>query len=155
MSSSRIVRLRSEGILGGVCAGLGAYLRLDASLIRLFFILLAFAEGIGVMAYFVLWLVLPGDSGQEAQALEETVRESVGEMADRARNLRSDLSRGFDGAHPQLPLIIGGALIILGIAFLVDSLNLVWLSWARFELLWPGLLILGGIVLLVRRVGGD
>lgn len=142
-------------MLGGVCAGLGAYLRIDPSLVRLFFILLAFAEGIGVMAYLVLWLLLPGDKGHEGQALEETVRENAGEMADRARNFGSDLARGFNGSHPQLPMIIGGALIILGIAFLVDNLNFVWLSWVRMELLWPGLLILAGIVVLVRRVQGD
>lgn len=142
-------------MLGGVCAGLGAYLRIDPSIIRIFFILLAFAEGIGVMTYLLLWLLLPADTEPEGKSLDNTVRENTGEMVERARNLGTELSRGFDGAHPQLPMVIGGALIILGITFLVDSLNLVWLSWARIELLWPGLLILVGIVVLVRRVQGD
>jgi len=155
VSSSRLVRLRSEGMLGGVCAGLGAYLRIDPVFVRLFFVLLTFAEGSGVMAYFILWLLMPADSGQEGQALEQTVRENAGEMAEKARSLRSDFPRGFEGAHPQFPVILGGALIILGLAFLIDNLNLVWLSWVRIELLWPGLLILAGIVLLVRRAQGD
>ncbi|TFH31920.1 MAG: PspC domain-containing protein [Anaerolineales bacterium] len=155
MSSIKLVRLRSEAMLGGVCAGLGAYLRIDPSFVRLFFILLAFAEGVGVGVYLVLWLLLPRESVQEGQAMDATIRENASEMAERARNLGSEMSQGFDGAHPQLPMVIGGALVILGIAFLIDNLNLVWLAWFRLELLWPVLLILAGAVLLIRRTQGD
>jgi phage shock protein C len=151
VSTVKLVRLRSEGMLGGVCAGLGSYLRIDPVFVRIFFLLLAFAEGIGVIAYLILWLLLPGKSGQEGQALDVTIRENAEEMGERARSMGSDFPRGFDGSHPQLPMFIGGALIILGLAFFIDNLNLVWLSWVRLELLWPGLLILAGIVLLLRR----
>jgi phage shock protein PspC (stress-responsive transcriptional regulator) len=142
-------------MIGGVCAGLGAYLRIDPSFIRIFFVLLAFAEGIGVITYLILWLLLPGESVQEGQALNVTVRDNADELAARARSFGNDFSRGFEGAHPQLPVVVGGALIILGAAFLIDHLNLAWLSWARFEFIWPGLLILAGLVLLVRRAQGD
>jgi phage shock protein C len=155
VSSSRLIRHQSEGMIGGVCAGLGAYLYIDPSFIRIFFILLAFAEGIGVITYLILWLLLPSESGQKGQALDVTVRENANELAARARSLGMDFSRGFEGAHPQLPVVVGGALIFLGAAFLIDNLNLAWLSWARFELLWPGLLILAGLVLLIRRAQGD
>jgi phage shock protein C len=153
--SSRVVRIRSEGILGGVCAGLGAYLRIDPVFVRIFFVLLAFADGVGFIAYLILWLVLPDASRDEGQALEATVRENAGELAEKARSLGGDFSRGFEGAHPQLPMIIGGALIVLGIAFLIDNLNIAWLSWIRYELMWPFLLILAGVVLLVRRARGE
>lgn len=153
--SSRVVRIRSEGMLGGVCAGLGAYLRIDPIFVRIFFVLLAFADGIGVIAYLILWLLLPNETDQEGQALDETVRENAGELAEKARSLGSDFSRGFEGAHPQLPMIIGGSLVVLGFAFLVDNLNIAWLSWVRYEFLWPALLILAGAVLLFRRARGD
>lgn len=152
--SNRIVRHRSEGIIGGVCAGLGAYLRIDPTFVRIFFVLLAFADGVGFVAYLILWLLLPDQSIDEAQPLDETVRQNAGELAERARGLGSEFSRGFEGAHPQLPMIIGGSLIILGFAFLIDNLNIAWLSWIRYELMWPSLLILAGIVLLVRRARG-
>jgi phage shock protein C len=153
--SSRVVRIRSEGILGGVCAGLGTYLRIDPVFVRIFFVLLAFADGVGVIAYLILWLLLPNESGQEGQALDATVRENAGELAEKARSLGSDFSHGFEGAHPQLPLIIGGALVVLGFAFLIDNLNIAWLSWVRYEFLWPALLILAGVVLLFRRAQGE
>jgi phage shock protein C len=153
--SSNVVRIRSEGMLGGVCAGLGAYLRIDPVLVRIFFVLLAFADGVGFVAYLILWLLLPDASGDMGQALDATVRENAGELAERARKLGTDFSHGFEGSHPQLPVIIGGSLIILGFAFLIDNLNIAWLSWLRYELMWPFLLILAGIVLLVRRTQGD
>jgi phage shock protein C len=142
-------------MLGGVCAGLGAYLRIDPIFVRIFFVLLAFADGIGVIAYLILWLLLPNETDQEGQALDETVRENAGELAEKARSLGSDFSSGFEGAHPQLPMIIGGSLVVLGFAFLVDNLNIAWLSWVRYEFLWPALLILAGAVLLFRRARGD
>lgn len=155
MSSSRFVRIRSEGMLGGVCAGLGAYLRIDPIFVRIFFVLLAFADGVGIFAYLILWLLLPNVSGQEGQAFDETVRQNAGELAERARSLGSDFSSGFEGTHPQLPMILGAALIILGFAFLIDNLNIPWLAWVRYDFLWPLLLILAGIVLLVRRARGE
>lgn len=155
MSTSKIVRIRSEGIIGGVCAGLGAYLRIDPVFVRIFFVLLAFADGVGFMAYLILWLILPNESVEEGQAMDETVRQNAGELADRARSLGTDFSRGFEGAHPQLPMILGASLIILGAAFLIDNLNFPWLAWVRYELMWPLLLILAGVVLLVRRARGE
>lgn len=155
MSTSRIVRKRSEGILGGVCAGLGAYLRIDPVFIRIFFVLLAFADGVGTIAYIILWLLLPSDEGSREQPLDETVRENAGEVAERVRRLGTDFSQGFEGAHPQLPLIIGASLVILGFAFLIDNLNIAWLSWMRYEFMWPVLMIVAGVVLLVRRVRGE
>ena len=52
-------------------------------------------------------------------------------------------------------MIIGGSLVVLGFAFLIDNLNIAWLSWVRYEFLWPALLILAGVVLLFRRARGE
>ena len=155
MNSIKLQRNRSTGMIAGVCAGIGEYLRIDPSFIRIFFVLLALADGVGVFVYLVLWLLLPSEATQRDQSLEATVRTNADELASRAREFGTDVSRGFEGAHPQLPLYIGGGLVFLGIAFLIDNLNLVWLSWLRYELFLPALLILAGVVLLVRRTQGD
>jgi len=46
-------------MLGGVCIGLGKYLNIDVLWIRLFFVLLAVTSGFGILAYLVLWVVVP------------------------------------------------------------------------------------------------
>jgi len=55
----RLYRSRSERILGGVCGGLGKYLSLDPTIVRLIFVLLALAGGPGLIAYLILLVVVP------------------------------------------------------------------------------------------------
>ena len=46
-------------MIAGVCAGLGRYLGIDVTIVRVIFALLAlFAMG-GVLLYLILWLIMP------------------------------------------------------------------------------------------------
>lgn len=137
-------------MLGGVCAGMGAYLRIDPTWVRLFFVLLAFAEGIGVWLYLVLWLILPLAGRERENSFEDNVKRGAQEISERARNLGAGIRTG-SGPDQRTSLLIGAGLIILGLVFLLDNLNPGWSAWFRFHLLWPTLLILAGVVILVRR----
>ena len=46
-------------VIGGVAAGVGAYLGLDVVATRILFILLALPGGFGILIYIVLWVILP------------------------------------------------------------------------------------------------
>ncbi|MBE9524425.1 MAG: hypothetical protein IMY76_04955, partial [Chloroflexi bacterium] len=46
------------------------------------------------------------------------------------------------------------ALIIAGSLLFIDNLSIPWLWWFNFDILWPGLLVLGGTMLIFRRVQG-
>jgi phage shock protein PspC (stress-responsive transcriptional regulator) len=59
----RLRRAEGEGALAGVCAGIAKSLRVDPTLVRLTFALLAFAGGAGVAAYGGAWLALAPESG--------------------------------------------------------------------------------------------
>ena len=59
----RLRRAEGEGALAGVCAGIAKSLRVDATLVRLTFALLAFAGGAGIAAYGGAWLALAPESG--------------------------------------------------------------------------------------------
>jgi len=50
---------RKEGKFLGVCEGLGDYLEVDATLIRLGFIVAFFGFGTGLLAYIVMAIVMP------------------------------------------------------------------------------------------------
>jgi phage shock protein C len=154
MEEKRLVRSRSNLMIGGVCGGLGAYFGIDPTLVRLFFVLLAFAEGIGFLIYFIMWIVVPREDRIEEVSFETNVRANVDEIAVRARQMGDDLQRGFSGSTQQLSVILGGALIILGVIFLLDNLNFVWFSTLR-SLFWPAVLIVSGAFLLVRYARGD
>jgi phage shock protein PspC (stress-responsive transcriptional regulator) len=53
------MRSSTDKKLGGVCAGLGAYLDLDVTLVRVLWVLAVFCGGTGLLLYVVLWIVLP------------------------------------------------------------------------------------------------
>lgn len=55
----RLYRDDNDKILGGVCGGLGNYLRVDPTIVRLVFALLSFGAGTGILVYLLLWIILP------------------------------------------------------------------------------------------------
>jgi len=56
----RLYRSESDKMIGGVCGGIAEYFALDPTLIRLGYILLSvFTVFSGVLAYFILWVVVP------------------------------------------------------------------------------------------------
>ncbi len=68
MMNQRLTRSQSERLIGGVCGGMAHYLRLDATVVRLAFVLLALAKGFGLLVYVILLILMP--PGQAAQEEE-------------------------------------------------------------------------------------
>lgn len=68
-TSKRLYRDPDNSILGGVCAGMGAYFNTDMVLFRILFIVLIIAGGSGLLIYIVLWIVVP-EARTTAQKLE-------------------------------------------------------------------------------------
>jgi phage shock protein PspC (stress-responsive transcriptional regulator) len=58
----RLYRSENDKMLGGVCGGLAAYLKIDSSVVRVIFALLILGFGAGLIVYFILWIVLPAKS---------------------------------------------------------------------------------------------
>src|SRR5450631_2399667 len=58
----RLYRSENDKMLGGVCGGIAAYLRIDPSIVRIVFALLTLGFGTGILVYLVLWVVLPPKS---------------------------------------------------------------------------------------------
>ena len=55
----KLYRSRESRIIGGVCGGLGEYLGIDPTAIRLIYILLALWFGSGILAYIILLILVP------------------------------------------------------------------------------------------------
>lgn len=62
-SSRRLLRSSNERMLWGVAGGLGEYLNIDPTFVRLGFAVSAFFGGLGVLAYLVMAVVVPQDDG--------------------------------------------------------------------------------------------
>jgi phage shock protein C len=113
-------RSASDRVIAGVCGGLGRYLGVDPVLLRIAFVVLGLANGIGLIAYVVAWIVIPEEHpGQPV----------VGGAADRGETGR---------------LLIGGALIVLGLVLLLDRL-----APEVQRLFWPLAVVLVGVAIIL------
>jgi phage shock protein C len=59
MESKKLYRSVNNKMLGGVAAGLGEYLSIDPTIVRLGFVALALMGGPGIVVYLIMWLVVP------------------------------------------------------------------------------------------------
>jgi phage shock protein C len=53
--------------IGGVCAGFARYFEVDIILVRVVWLAIALATGVGFIAYFAAWIIMPSDHGMLTQ----------------------------------------------------------------------------------------
>lgn len=59
MDTRRLYRSDTDKMLAGVCGGLGEYLNVDPTIVRLIWAILVFT-GPGLLAYLVAAIIIPG-----------------------------------------------------------------------------------------------
>lgn len=156
----RLYRSRTDRVLWGVCGGLANYFDMDPVLVRIIFVLLIFANGLGVLAYIIMAVLVPLE-GSKAAAPREAIRENVQEMKQSATELGDEIRSGFakeggpkeQGAGPcpaatehRARNVLGIVLIVVGIFLLLGTLNL--FSWFRWSYLWPVILVVVGLIIM-------
>ncbi|MBW6470726.1 MAG: PspC domain-containing protein [Methanosarcinaceae archaeon] len=57
--NKRLYRSKNNSMIAGVCGGMGEYLDMDPTFIRLLWILFILAGGSGILAYIIAWIVIP------------------------------------------------------------------------------------------------
>jgi phage shock protein C len=132
-------------MIGGVCGGLGKYFHIDATLVRLIFVLLTLAGGSGVLVYFILWIVMP----REDMPNVPTTLDGQ-EFSRRANMMGQEMQEIVSKPNTRAVQFIGIALVVMGIVYLIQNLNLPFLAWFNDRLLWPVLIIIAGGLLLAR-----
>ena len=63
----KLNRLSGDRKIAGVCAGLGEHFDIDPVIIRLFFLFSVFFGGFGVLAYVIMWILVPLNGGPPAE----------------------------------------------------------------------------------------
>lgn len=59
MSKKRLRKSSRNKLVAGVCSGLADYLNIDVTILRIVWIILVLFYGIGILAYIILWIVMP------------------------------------------------------------------------------------------------
>ncbi|MBN1201155.1 MAG: PspC domain-containing protein [Anaerolineae bacterium] len=131
MKSQRLTRSLTDRVLGGVCGGLGAVIGINPWWVRGAVVILGlFTAGTGVLIYLALWLVLP------AQTLDD-----IEDDPDSAR---------WRAPRPETLILIGGAVIVMGIIVLARNLGA--LSGTNGDAFLPLVVIVFGLTLLVKQL---
>jgi phage shock protein C len=58
----KLYRSRNQRMVAGVCGGLAEYFNVDATLIRVIFLILAVFGGSGLVIYLAMWILVPDAS---------------------------------------------------------------------------------------------
>jgi phage shock protein C len=82
--NQRLARSSSDRMLGGVCGGLARYFGIDATIVRLVFVV-AVLSGISPLIYLILWIVMPMEGvtppTETPPALQQPAGDPTGEWA--------------------------------------------------------------------------
>jgi len=139
MSETRLTRNNNDKIIAGVAGGIASYLAIDPILVRVAFLILLFASGIGFPIYLILWIVMPLENGSEESDVD-VIQKNIGEMGETVSSSVNRLGR---------PGTIGTILILLGAYFLLTQLGIV--NWIGGAVFWPLVIIGFGIYILLKR----
>lgn len=145
-----LYRLPKQGKIFGVCAGLADFFDMDVTLMRVIFVVLAFATGGAmVLLYIILAIILPVSyviEGQETTYSKTSI--SGVDMGEKVGQLGHELNdkRVVSGARNY----VGLGLVILGIWLLLVQL-VPQLFDFRWDFMWPILLIFAGLLVILRR----
>ncbi len=114
-------------MLGGVCGALSGATGIDATWVRIGFVLLTMLSGVGVLPYFVLWLFIPME-GESSNILSRAVSDRRG-----------------------IRLVIALIPLLVVVQFVVSSLHAGYIGFIG----WPTLLAAGIGILIWRNAAAS
>jgi phage shock protein C len=145
--SKKLYRSNKDKMIGGVAAGLGDYFDIDHTLVRVLFVVTLFLGGTGVLAYIIMWIIVPEEpiifNTQETKS--ENTAETGGESEQKQFDANAYYS-ALDSQREKRRIFAGAILVILGLMFLADN----FIPRIRFGDFWPLILIGIGIGLLLN-----
>ena len=55
----QLMRSKKNKIIAGVCGGIGEYLNIDPTVVRIVWIIFSLMGGAGILAYIIAWIIMP------------------------------------------------------------------------------------------------
>ena len=93
MEPKRLTLSTTNRKLGGVCGGVAQYLGIDPTLVRVLWVLSVLLAGFGVLAYIIMWIVVPEEGSEAALGTERSgAQRSVAEGIAEERYARGEIT---------------------------------------------------------------
>jgi len=152
----RLYRSKDERMVWGVCGGLARYFDIDPTIVRVIAVILALANGVGIIAYVILAIAVPTESSKASEP-KDVVKENIEEIKQTTSELGDEIRSSFKANESSSSSttevqknsrnIIGIILIIAGGVFLLTNFFSFW--WFQWEYLWPLILVGIGVLIVV------
>ena len=150
-------------MIAGVSAGLAKYFDIDPTIVRVLFVVSIFLGGGGILAYIILWIVVPEDPVIITPSSSETNSDKSGDPSpsgsedQQGSSFNSEFNTKVNDATNEINKIVqearrskkvfGGIILIcIGILFLLDN----FLPHFHFGDYWPLILIVIGVALIIK-----
>ena len=150
LMQKRLYRSRDNRVIAGVCGGLADYFGLDPTLVRVGMAALVVFDGMGLVAYIAMALIVPKESMRVASPTQ-VVEANIEELADTAEAFGERMEQALTSttrpSHAPRA-VLGAAIVVLGAFLLLRNFNLLW--WIDPRWLWPGVLIMGGLAVITH-----
>ncbi len=152
--TKKMYRTIDDKVIAGVAGGLAEYFEVDVVIFRLLFVLLVFFGGGGVLAYVIMWIVIPPkrikfqyenhSSTTQAGASGENTNTNTENASAEPQQTTHEAAPVKKNSPSNTSLIAGIILIAMGVLFLVNRM----MPWVDFRNFWPILLIIGGFFII-------
>ena len=148
-NTKRLYRSVENRYIGGVCSGLAKYFNMDVVIVRLLFFLAMIIGGGGLLAYIILWIVVPEEPIDNYFVKDEFGQEnsSVNSNPEDIKYSHKKQKSPDNPEQSHKGNLVGGLILLtIGLMFLIDN----FIPNIYFSDLWPFILIIAGVAVLLN-----
>jgi phage shock protein C len=134
-----------------VCGGLGKHFSIEPTLVRLVFILLSLANGLGLILYGVFSLLFREEPGEPMEIdREEAVREFFNDVKLKTKVLYAEIKT--DQRWFREPKnLVGMILVLIGVILLAKQIVPFIFTLADWGLVWAVVIFIAGLLLILKK----
>lgn len=146
---NKLYRDSSNAVLAGIASGIADYFEIDATIIRILFVLLFVFGGSGLIIYLILWIIIPKQKDNN-KTTEEIVKNNTNEIKEKAKSMAEEIRSSVREHESEIKDCKGkqwlGLVILgLGVMFLLRNMGLL-----RLGDFGPMILIVLGLMILFK-----
>jgi phage shock protein PspC (stress-responsive transcriptional regulator) len=155
----RLYRSRTDRVLWGVCGGLAKYFDIDPTIVRVIAVLLIFADGLGILAYIIMAIIVPLE-GSKVATPREVLKENIEDIKESASQVGGELRSTFGkkegeaedvyGIHHRRRTFLGIVIVVIGIVLLLGTLGLFW--WFHWGIFVAAVILIIGLFIILSVV---
>ncbi len=144
---SKLYRSEKGRVIAGVCSGLGEFFQVDATIVRLIFILIAVFGGGGILLYLILWLIVPSE-GSGSEITKENIEKNAGEIKDKAQQFAKDMKLNSTNLNSRQ--LFGVMILVFGLLLLLGNFG--FMNFNSIMKFFPAIIvIIVGVAILNKR----